>query len=111
MQTDLAYDQGLKLASAGRHVEAIACFEQALAAAPRDTRILFALGNTARAIGEPGLARQFYGQVLALEPERVEALVNLANLLRGEGQFEAARAMLEPALARNPQSAELHLTM
>jgi tetratricopeptide (TPR) repeat protein len=106
-----AYDQGLKLSSAGRHFEAIECFEQALAAAPADTRILFALGNTARALGQPAMARQFFSQVLALEPGRIEALINLANLLRAEGQFAAARSLLEPALARSPESAELHLTL
>jgi hypothetical protein len=73
--------------------------------------VLFALGNTARALGQPLLAQDFYSKVLALEPGRLEAVVNLANLLRGEGQFEAARALLAPALARNPESPELHLTM
>jgi tetratricopeptide (TPR) repeat protein len=106
-----SYDRGLKLASLGKHFEAIECFEQALAAAPSDTRVLFALGNTARALGEKTMARQFYSQVLALEPHRLEALINLANLLRGEGQFSAARALLEPALVRQPQSPELHLTL
>jgi tetratricopeptide (TPR) repeat protein len=106
-----AYDQGLKLSSAGRHFEAIECFERALAATPSDTRILFALGNTARALGQPAMARQFFSQVLALEPGRIEALINLANLLRAEGQFVAARSLLEPALARSPDSAELHLTL
>jgi tetratricopeptide (TPR) repeat protein len=111
MQAAIAYDQGLKFASAGRHFEAIECFEQALAAAPSDTRVLFALGNTASALGQPAMARQFFSQVLAIEPGRLEALVNLANLLRGEGQFEAARTLLEPALARMPQSPELNLTL
>jgi Flp pilus assembly protein TadD len=115
MQADFAshgaYDQGLKFASAGRHFEAIECFEQALASAPSDTRVLFALGNTACALGQAAMARQFFSQVLAIEPGRMEALVNLANLLRGEGQFEAARTLLEPALARSPQSPELNLTL
>ena len=106
-----AYDQGQKLSSQGRHLEAISCFEKALAERPDDTRTLFALGNTARALGLPQPAAEFFRKVLALEPERLEALVNLANLLRSEGQFDAARALLEPALARNPQSPELLLTL
>jgi len=105
------YDQGLKMAAAGRHFEAIESFERALAAAPDDTRVLFALGNTARALGQPRLAQNFFAKVLALEPGRIEAVVNLANLLRGEGQFEGARALLAPALARSPESPELQLTM
>jgi len=106
-----AYDQGLKLSSQGRHLEAISCFERALAERPDDTRTLFALGNTARALGLADPAAEFFRKVLALEPERLEALVNLANLLRTQGQFDAARALLEPALARNPQSPELLLTL
>lgn len=106
-----AYQSGLKLSSQGRHVEAIAQYEQALAARPDDTKVLFALGNTAQVLGLGDAAQAFYRQVLALEPARLEALVNLANLLRSSGQFDAAIALLEPALARAPQSPELHLTL
>jgi len=106
-----AYDQGLKLSSQGRHLEAISCFEKALTEQPDDIRTLFALGNTARALGLTETAAEFFRKVLAQEPERLEALVNLANLLRAQGQFDAARALLEPALARNPQSPDLLLTL
>ncbi|HXS05938.1 MAG TPA: tetratricopeptide repeat protein [Rhizomicrobium sp.] len=106
-----AYDRALKLSSQGRHLEAISCFEEALKAEPNDTRTLFALGNTARALGLAEPAAQFFRKVLALEPERVEALVNLANLLRTQGQFEAAALLLEPALARNPNDTDLRLTL
>ena len=106
-----AYDQGLKLSSQGRHLEAISCFERALAERPDDIRTLFALGNTARALGLAQPAAEFFRKVLVQDPERLEALVNLANLLRAQGQFDAARALLEPALVRNPQSPELLLTL
>jgi tetratricopeptide (TPR) repeat protein len=105
------YERGLKLSAQGRHLQAIEQFELALAGRPGDTRVLFALGNTARALGLAAPAEQFFRQVLAIEPERLEALVNLANLLRAEGQFDAAIALLEPALAREPQNAELNLTL
>ena len=105
-----AYAEGLKLSSAGRHVEAIVRFETALAADPRDAKVLFALGNTAQVLGMGDAAAQFFRQVLSLEPARLEALVNLANLLRAQGQFDAAIALLEPALARDP-GPELHLTL
>jgi len=106
-----AYAQGLKLSSQGRHAEAIAQFETALAAAPNDTKVLFALGNTASQLGLAGPAEQFFRHVLALEPGRIEAIVNLANLLRAAGQPDAAIALLDPALAREPQSPELHVTL
>ena len=106
-----AYQSGLKLSSQGRHAEAIAHFEQALALDPQDTKVLFALGNTACRLGLAPVAEQFFRQVLALEPTRLEAIVNLANLLRETAQYDAAIALLEPALAREPQSPELHLTL
>ena len=106
-----AYDQGLKLSSQGRHLEAISCFEQALVERPDDVRTLFALGNTARALGLAEPAAEFFRKVLALEPERLEALVNLANLLRAQGQVDAARGLVEPAGARNPEDPDLLLTL
>ena len=106
-----AYQAGLRLSAAGRHAEAIAQYEAALAVQPDDAKVLFALGNTAHALGLAAPAEQFFRRVLALEPERKEALVNLANLLRNMGQFDAAIALVQPALAREPESPELQLTL
>ena len=39
---NLAYQSGLKLSSQGRHADAIAQFEQALALQPDDPKVLFA---------------------------------------------------------------------
>ncbi|HWD48869.1 MAG TPA: tetratricopeptide repeat protein [Rhizomicrobium sp.] len=110
LRADISYDHGIALSRQGKHAEAIACFERALASDPTDTRVLFALGNTARALGMAKPAESFYRQVLTAEPDRIEALINLANLLRSSGQLETAKALLEPALARGP-SAELSLTL
>jgi len=106
-----AYQQGLKLSQANRHADAIVQYELALAAKPDDARVLFALGNTARALGMPKPAEGFFRRVLAQEPARLEALVSLANLLRTQGQLDASAALLAPALARDPDAAELWLTL
>lgn len=106
-----AYEEGLALSGAGRHAEAIEHFERALAVKPDDARVLFALGNTATALGMARPAEVFYRQVLAQDPHRLEALVNLANLLRTQGNFVAAEALLLPALARDPGVPELWLTL
>ncbi len=106
-----AYAQGLKLSAQGRHLEATEQFERALGERPDDARVLFALGNTARALGLAQPAEEFYRRVLAQDPARLEALVSLANLLRANGQLHAAEALLAPALVRDPQAPELWLTL
>ena len=106
-----AYEEGLKLSAQGQHALAIERYERALAQSPNDTRVLFALGNTARSLGLARPAEEFFRRVLALEPQRLEALINLANLLRSRGNFTATEALLAPALSNNPDSAELWLTM
>jgi tetratricopeptide (TPR) repeat protein len=106
-----AYERGLALSGEGRHVEAIEQFEAALTVQPDDTRVLFALGSTAQALGLAGPAAEFYRRVLAREPARLEATVNLANLLRSQGQFQAALSVLAPALARHSDAPELWLTI
>jgi Flp pilus assembly protein TadD len=105
------YEEGLRLSGQNRHAEAIDRFERALQVRPNDPRVLFALGNTARALGMLRQAQEFFNHVLALEPGRIEVLVNLANLLRADGNFAAAHALLAPALSRNPGAPELWLTL
>jgi len=105
------YEQGLRFTRQGRHADAIDCYQKALSARPADPHVLFALGNTARALGMAKPAEVFYRQVLAVAPDRIEALINLANLLRSNGQIDAAQAIIAPALDRNPACAELWLTL
>src|SRR3954469_24655003 len=80
------YAAGMAAANESRHGDAIAAYERALEAAPDDTRVLFALGNTAAALGHVQAAENFFQRVLAQTPDRVEALVNLANVLRKGGR-------------------------
>lgn len=106
-----AYEDGLRLSAEGRHGEAIDRLQAALSGNPNDTRVLFALGNTAHALGMAVPAEQFYRTVLVLEPARIEALINLANLLRANGDAQGALALLEPAAARAPDSPEILMAL
>src|SRR5258706_6025775 len=105
------YAAGLTASGEGRHTDAIACFERALRDAPDDARVLFALGNTAAAIGHAGAAENFFRRVLAQETSRLAALVNLANLLRKSGRTADVIALIKPVLEINPEHAELWLTL
>jgi len=106
-----SYAEGLAASGEGRHADAIACFERALRESPDDARVLFALGNTAAALGHAGAAENFFRRVLTQEPGRLEALVNLANLLRRNGRTAEVIALIKPALEVNPELAELWLTL
>lgn len=106
-----AYDEGLKLTAQGQHARAIERFEQALVHQPADARVLFALGNTARALGMARPAENFFRRVLAQEPARLEAVIALSNLLRLQGNFIEAEALLAPALVQTPDTPELWLTL
>lgn len=108
---DVSYRSGLRLTEEGRHAEAIACFKAALEETPGDPRVLFALGNTANALGHREAAENFFRLVLAQDPDRLEALVNLANLLRAGNRTADVIALLKPALERAPDHAELWLTL
>jgi Flp pilus assembly protein TadD len=105
------YEEGLGLSARGQHALAIERFEEALARAPDDVRVLFALGNTARVLGLAQPAEAFFRRVLAQEPNRLEALINLANLLRVQGNFTAAEALLLPAMTCHHDSPEFWLTL
>ncbi len=105
---NIAYQSGLKLSSQGRHTDAIAQFEQALALQPDDPKVLFALGNTAGQMGQAGLAEQFYRKVLDPYPCRTEAIVNLSNLLGPQAARRRHRAV-DPRGSREPKSPELQL--
>src|SRR3954468_12600725 len=106
-----SYETGLELTRLGRHYEAISHFETVLAGRPNDIHALFALANTAQAIGHSDAAEIFFRKVLIQEPDRVEALVNLANVLRTRGRTEETIALLKPAIERNPHHAELWMTL
>ncbi len=111
MRANDPYELGLALSAQSRHYDAIHEYERALAERPGDTRVLFALGNTASALGMAKPAEEFFRRVLALEPRRLEALVNLANLLRAQGDLDGAKRLIAPELSANASAPELWLTM
>ena len=106
-----AYQNGLKLAEQGRHSEAIAAFELALAEKPNDTGVLYALAGTARSLGLPVVARSFYAKVLDLEPGRIEAVNGLGQLLCDTNEPEKAIALLRPWVTRYDDCPELKVTL
>lgn len=105
------YDDGIAALEAGRHAEAIAALEKALAATPGDPATLYALGEAASQLGLHQAAVRFFRETLAVAPDRPEATIRLARALQSLMRHGDAIDALRDALARAPESAGLWLAL
>ena len=95
----------------GNSAEALRLLEQALAAAPRDPRVLNARGMHALAAGDPERARSWFELAADADPGAAALWMNLATAHRALGQDEGERSSLERALSidRRNFTAQLRL--
>lgn len=85
--------------------ERILELENAAAAAPKDARAQYTLGNAYFDAQRYADARGAYGKAVALDPGFADAYTNLGLVYRIEGNLEAAIAQYEKALAIAPTDA------
>lgn len=93
---------------AGRPVEAIGHWREALAAEPGHGGALLALARLLGAAGESEAARACLEERLAVAPDDAEAAFHLGTLLLGDGDFDEAIGRLEHAVALAPEVPEVH---
>lgn len=105
------YDQGIAALEAGRHTDAIAALERALAGNPEDPAVLFALGEAAARIGLHQAAARFFEETLRVAPERHEATIALSRALTAMMRHGDAVESLRDALARAPEHMGLWLAL
>ena len=86
-----------------RFAEAIAAYEQALAAAPSHPSVLNNLGLALQGEGRAGPAEAAYRAALAAEPGHRQALANLAHLLCGLRRYAEAALLCADFVRRYPQ--------
>lgn len=96
-------DQGLKALEAKQYPAAIAAFERASAADPRDYTAHFHLGLARSMAGQNAAAAQAYRKTLELKPGLYEAQLNLGVVLISLKQPEDAVALLKEATAQKPK--------
>ncbi len=106
-----ALARGLAHHQAGRWAEAVAAYDDVLAAAPDKIAALVNKGAALRALGRAAEAMACYWRALAVEPDNLEARCNAGNALLDLGRTEEARAVLETALRNEPRTAEAWLAM
>lgn len=95
-------DAADQAAAAGQHAEAARLLAAAEAAAPRDPRVLNALGMYALKTGEFDAARRRFEDAVRLDARAPLLWFHLALARRAQGDAEAEAAALEKALELDP---------
>ena len=96
---------GRCLTSAGRHIEAIATCEAALAEDPEFVMAYYNKGAAYEQIGDLKRAAAAYRNTLRLDPNVADALARLAGLEARRGAHAEARKLADRALALSPKHA------
>jgi predicted O-linked N-acetylglucosamine transferase (SPINDLY family) len=98
-----AFAQGCALAGQNRAIEALACFEEALAIDPRFAEAHTNRGAVLLALKHPEAALLSFDAALSIDPGLVEAWNNRGNVLSALGRHEEAVASFDRVLATRPQ--------
>ena len=102
-----ALARGLDHHRATRLADAVAAYDDALAAEPELVAALVNKGAALRRLGRTAEAMTCYWQAMAQAPQQVELWCNAGNALTDLGRLDEARAVLGEALRRAPASAEI----
>ena len=95
--------QGILYNRCGRHADALAVLQRALAQRPDDAQILNDLGSSQRASGEREAAFASWRRACELAPDEPMPWYNLGRNLQLEGGTEAAVEALQRACALAPE--------
>lgn len=123
--TDVAQDSGdtkassaaalipvaIELLRRGRHNDAMAVIDHALALAPEHFGLLNNKGLCAMHLGDPATAEAAYRRALAIHPDFPEAWNNLGNLLAATGRPVDAEAAYRKAMAARSGYANAQLNL
>src|SRR4029453_5000878 len=96
---------GSTLSSLGRHVEAVACFDAAIALDPRSAVVHGNRGNALKALGRTDEALASYASAIGLAPEHARLRYNRGTAFIELGRFSDALADLDRAVVLDPREA------
>jgi tetratricopeptide (TPR) repeat protein len=102
---------GVELARQGRHAEALACYQAALAVDPARAWTRFNLANALDVLGRREEAVAEYRRALADQPDAFEFHNNLAGVLEKQGDVEGALRHYRRALEIEPRFATAHFNL
>ena len=100
--------QGNTFRQLGQSAQALACWQEALALAPRRPDAYTYMAILAEEKGESAQALAHWEKVLALEPDHAGVRDSLAHTLMGLNRRDAAIEFLREELTLSPRSARTH---
>jgi tetratricopeptide (TPR) repeat protein len=100
-----------KYLQAGRTMEAMAQFEEAIRLDSRDAEAHSNLGSVLQSQGRLDEASRHVREAVRLKPQDDRVRFNLGNLLLASGRPEQAMAEFRRAIAINPENAEAHFNL
>jgi tetratricopeptide (TPR) repeat protein len=101
---DLDFRMGRVYMLKGDFKNAVASFQSARDAAPKDPTAVIALADAFRATGRNAEAAASYRRALALDPENANVLNNLAYTLLDTGTIDEAQKLAERAVQESPKN-------
>ncbi len=99
---------GVNYSKTGRHEEALASYDQALAIRPDCVEALWNRGGALKALGDEEKCLATYNEAIRQAPENAEAFANLGHALCHFGRHEAAVSAYSKALKLRPGHAVTH---
>jgi tetratricopeptide (TPR) repeat protein len=105
------FSLGWEHEQAGRLLEAVRAYRQALDVGGPDGETCFNLGNTLYRLGDKTGARACLLQAVALQPESAEAWNNLGTILEELRRWEESQAAYAKALAVDPGYGDAHYNL
>ncbi|MDB5860583.1 MAG: uncharacterized protein JWQ76_4272 [Ramlibacter sp.] len=95
----------------GKQKEAVAAYEQALAAGAQPAPLLLQLGAIQTELEDFPAAEQTFARLVALDPRHADALCMLGVVTKEQRRFEEATHHFEQALALNPAFSEAYFNL
>ena len=94
---------GIALYGAGKYIQAMGYFQQALEDDPENADVAFNLASCHHKIGDLAKAEATYRQVLGRAPDHAKAHRGLAVVLAEQGKRRAAQRLLDDFMERYPK--------
>ncbi|MBN4075523.1 MAG: hypothetical protein COA71_06585 [SAR86 cluster bacterium] len=102
---------GMLLETQGKSKQALACYQQAIKAAPDFALAYYCEGNAFRKFAEPNLAKQAYQKAIQIQPNIADAHYNLGNIYMEEEKFELAEKHYHDAIKISSKNAEYYVNL